>query len=222
MINLNEIQTSTRPLLDLESDLLLMGCFEGANFNLIQKKLNVDNGNQLKNAMEIDAFNGEKETSMTVYGNSGFKKIHIVGLGEKKDFTLDKMRSIASNCMRFINENKIQNVLIDGDSFGLGKNAFAQSYSEGLMLGSYVFDNYKTDKNKDRKSVDVTFCGKIDVNALKIGQVLGGAVCFSRDLGNHPANILTPTYLAKAAKKISDDNSKMDCSIFDGKELKKI
>ena len=55
--------------------------------------------------------------------------------------------------------------------------------------------------NKDRKSVDVTFCGKIDVNALKIGQVLGEAVCFSRDLGNHPANILTPTYLAKAAKK---------------------
>ena len=41
MINLNKINTTKRPLLDLESDLLLMGFFEGANFNLIQKKLNV-------------------------------------------------------------------------------------------------------------------------------------------------------------------------------------
>ena len=37
MINLNKINTTKRPLLDLESDLLLMGFFEGANFNLIQK-----------------------------------------------------------------------------------------------------------------------------------------------------------------------------------------
>ncbi|MEE2858330.1 MAG: leucyl aminopeptidase [Candidatus Neomarinimicrobiota bacterium] len=222
MINLNKINTTKRPLLDLESDLLLMGFFEGANFNLIQKKLNVDNGNQLKNAFEADAFKGEKETSMTVYGNTGFKKIHVVGLGEKKDFSLDNMRSIASNLMRFINEKKIQNVIIDSDSFGLGKNTFAQSCCEGLVLGSYVFDDYKTDKNKDVKLVDIIFSGKIDSNALKTGQVLGEAVCFSRDLGNHPANILTPTYLAKAAKQIADGNPKMECNIFDGKELKKM
>ena len=59
MINLNKINTAKRPLLDLESDLLLMGFFEGDNFNLIQKKLNVDNANQLKNAFEADAFKGE-------------------------------------------------------------------------------------------------------------------------------------------------------------------
>ena len=221
MINLNTIKTTKRPLLDLESDLLLIGSFEGANFNLIQKKLNVDNGIQLKNALEADGFKGEKETSMTVYGSSGFKKIHIVGLGEKKDFTLDKMRSIASNCMRFINENKIQNVLIDGDSFGLGKNAFAQSYSEGLVLGSYVFDDYKTDKSKDVKLVDVIFCGKTDSNALKTGQVLGEAVCFSRDLGNHPANILTPTYLANESKRISKAKN-MKSTIFDVSEFEKM
>ena len=27
-------------------------------------------------------------------------------------------------------------------------------------------------------------------------QILGESVCFARDLGNHPAYILTPTYLA--------------------------
>ena len=41
-------------------------------------------------------------------------------------------------------------------------------------------------------------------------------------MGNHPANILTPTYLAKAAKKISDNSVNMECNIVDGKDLKKM
>ena len=48
---------------------------------------------------------------------------------------------------------------------------------------------------------------------------MGTAVGFARDLGNHPANILTPTYLSKEAKNIAKDNSKMDCHIFEMKDL---
>ena len=40
-----------------------------------------------------------------------------------------------------------------------------------------------------------------DVNNISLnkGLILGTAVGFARDLGNHPANILTTSYLAKAA-----------------------
>jgi len=222
MINLNKIKITKRSLLDMESDLLLMGFFEEANLSLIQKKLNDAIGNQLINAMEIDNFNGKKDTSMTLYGNDDMKKIHVVGLGKKKEYLVDEMRSTGSNLMRFINDNKIKNVLIDGDSFGLGKKIFAQSFSEGLVLGAYTFDDYKTDSDVSSVLVDVVFCGNVDGKALDVGQVLGEAVCFSRDLGNHPPNILTPTYLSKAAKEISDGNSKMECKIIDGKEFKKM
>ena len=39
-------------------------------------------------------------------------------------------------------------------------------------------------------------------------------MCFARDLGNHPANILTPTYLANESKRISKSKN-MKCKIFD-------
>ena len=84
MINLNKIKITKRSLLDVESDLLLIGFFEEANLSSIRKKLNDAIGNQLINAMEIDNFNGKKDTSMTLYGNDDMKKIHVVGLGKNK------------------------------------------------------------------------------------------------------------------------------------------
>ena len=50
-------------------------------------------------------------------------------------------------------------------------------------------------------------CGNVDKKSIDKGRVLGSSVCFSRDLGNHPANILTPTYLAKEAEKMGLVNS---------------
>jgi leucyl aminopeptidase len=57
---------------------------------------------------------------------------------------------------------------------------------------------------------------------LDKGLIIGQSVGFARDLSNHPANVLTPTYLAKEAKKVADNSPKMEYTVFDVKEFKKM
>ena len=49
---------------------------------------------------------------------------------------------------------------------------------------------------------DIANDPRIHENKVKV-QVIGESVNYARDLGNHPANFLTPTYLANEAKEIS-------------------
>ena len=78
----------------------------------------------------------------------------------------------------------------------------------------------KVEKENSLKSAFII--GKVDSNVTNKGLVLGESVSFARDLGNHPANIMTPTLLAKKGKEIADVSAKMGCHIFNLKEIKKI
>ena len=41
---------------------------------------------------------------------------------------------------------KVSSISIDSDSFGLNNDNLAQAFSEGLMLGQYSFNHYKSKK----------------------------------------------------------------------------
>ena len=100
--------------------------------------------------------------------------------------------------------------MLDAQSFNLENNEYAQAISEGILLGQYKFLNYKSKNNKNPLIDKIFINGKCNKNALYKGTVIGEAVNYSRDLGNHPPNILTPTYLAKEAESFSKSkNSRM-------------
>ena len=67
-------------------------------------------------------------------------------------------------------------------------------------MDGYAFLDYKT-KGDDRfelKSATVLGCDSPDIAK---GAAVANAVCFARDLGNHPGNITTPSRLAEAARE---------------------
>ena len=97
---------------------------------------------------------------------------------------------------------------------------YCQSCGEALVLGSYQFLDYKTGKDDgfELKSATVLGCDSPDVAK---GAAIGNAVCFSRDLGNHPGNITTPSRLAEAAQEIADEGG-MKLTVFDSEEFTEI
>ena len=222
MINLAEIKTTKRSYRDIESNLLVVGLFQDKQLHPQLKSLDVQIENKLSYAMDLEKFIGKKATSLSLYGSGPIKRIILIGLGKQKNYNTDTARSIASNIIRYADELKIESFAVDGDSLGLKKDLITQAFAEGLILGSYRFDDYKTKEDEDTRASSVTICGTVDKKSLEKGRVLGMSVCFARDLGNHPANILTPTYLSREAEKIAQDSSKMECHIFDFKELKKM
>ena len=186
----------------------------------INKNLDVLFDNRINKAMKIDSFKGNYGKYIELYGSKNISKICIIGLGDKKKFNSDKLRSIAAIIIRNAESNKISSISIDSKTFGLENNDYCQALSEGLMLGQYTFTDYKS--KKTNYSVNkVKIVGKANLQSLDKGYVIGSAVNYSRDLGNHPANILTPTYLVNEAKEISKSNN-FKLKVIDVKDFQKL
>ena len=138
MINLTEIKTTKRSYRDIESDLLIVGLFKNKELTRQLKRLDTSIEHELSNAMELDGFNGSNNTQLTLYGSKSIKRILFIGLGEQKNYTTDRARSIASKLTRYADELKINSFTVDGDSLSLRKNHIAQAFVEGLILAALV------------------------------------------------------------------------------------
>ena len=177
-------------------------------------------GKTIESAIKTDSFKGDLGKKIELYSDGKVSKLSVYGLGVKNKFDSDKLRSLAANIVRNIEFNKVSSVCIDSNSFGLDDSDNAQAFSEGLLLGQYKFLDYKSKQDKPTLK-KVTFIGNANLNSLNKGLIIGGSVNYARDLGNHPANILTPTYLANEAKEISKTKN-FKIKIIDVKEFQKL
>ena len=89
---------------------------------------------------------------------------------------------------------------------------FIQTFIEGVYLGTYTFDKYKSDK-KDANPLTVKLhsANRTMVRGvIEKTNLLMQSVFFSRDLVNEPANELTPLQLAERTKnELSDAGVKV-------------
>src|SRR5690606_31695192 len=83
--------------------------------------------------------------------------------------------------------------------------------AEGLRLGAYRFDKWKTQDTPDKGfSISQASLHHEDLRrsaaaqkALELGNAIGEAVAFARDLINESPSLMTPTALAQAAQKMA-------------------
>lgn len=100
---------------------------------------------------------------------------------------------------------------------------------EGMVLGSYSFDHYKSKKNKmhiNEVSISMQGYSKHEVSlesasrAVHNGEIAATATNFTRDIVNTTPEDCYPKTLAKIARKLAKQNS-LECTILAPKELKK-
>ena len=206
---------------DSSSELMVLGRFKDTKMDKSISFLSKNDQKSILDSLSIDLSNGRVGEYMILPGTSTFKRIMIYNLGDKSKLTSDKLRAYASKLFTLVNSKKIKEMTIDINSFSIGSNDKAQSFLEGLVLGSYKFEDYKGNKNKNNHLSDISLYGKIDNAIIKKARTIGESVCFARDLGNHPANILTPTYIANESKRISKAKN-MKCSITDVSKFEKM
>lgn len=97
----------------------------------------------------------------------------------------------------------------------LAPEEISASLVEGLLLGGYRFDRYKTPKNEDEQPVRVErFSLRIGAlpdqavrEGLRYGQVLAQSTITARDMANMPANEWTPAAFADYARDLSKKTS---------------
>ena len=219
MVILKSIQVENKK--DLKTELLVLGRFKDVNIKKAISFLSSDDKIRILDAVSVDLSDGEVGDYILVKGSSSYNRIMLFNMGDKKKLTNDKMRAFGSKLYSLVNSKKIKKMVLDTKSFSMTSNDKNQSIIEGMILGSYRFEDYKSNKNKKNYLTNISLMGNIDKTIVKKAQIIGESVCFARDLGNHPANILTPTYLANESKRISKAKN-MNCTVTDVSKFEKM
>jgi leucyl aminopeptidase len=146
------------------------------------------------------------------------------GVGERKDFDVPTMRKslgrVASSIGRFGHAATTFPQAVEGDA-----NDAVQAAAEGLGLGGYRFDRYKS-KNEHKSLSKVTVVGNGDADrrvgreAARRAEVVVDAVSWARDLVNTPAGDLPPAELGRQAQAMAKAEG-LTCKIWGEADLKR-
>lgn len=79
------------------------------------------------------------------------------------------------------------------------------AFLEGLLLGSYRFDKYKSEKKKGLQAITV-FHPFLETKQIKYLNVVSQAVAFTRTLVNEPAGFLTAKKLSSIFEQTGEDS----------------
>ena len=159
------------------------------------------------------------------FGSMPARIVAIVGLGKRKDFTVDRIRGVAGEfcrALRKVNCHKIATILHGTDIGGLELEDSAQAITEGSLLGLYSYTEYKKPEYGNIEEMLIVAREEDSVlvleRAISKGKLIAEAVNLARDMGNEPANYMTPSKMAEIAKDIADKHD-LEIKVFGREDM---
>jgi len=151
--------------------------------------------------------------------------VAIAGLGKRQDFNVDKIRGVAGEfcrALRKLNCHRIATILHGAGIGGIEPEASTEAIVEGALLGLYSFTKYKKPEYEDIEEmlIVVREKGKVPIleSAIGKGKLVAEATNLARDMVNEPANYMTPSQMAEAAKKIASKYN-LEFKVFDQEDM---
>lgn len=145
---------------------------------------------------------------------AGAENLLFVGLGRVEELSSEKLcteelRKAGGNCWTKLVSEKVKDgtvVFMDDEMTIKQTRAFA----EGLVLGAYRFDKYKSRSSKENESpselifltTDSSVKEHLSEELKKVDQLVE-AIAVTRDWSNEPSNIGTPEYFTAEARKLA-------------------
>ena len=206
---------------EIKSDLLIVNLFEGTTLpggatGAVDKELsNVISDFVIKK----ERFTGEfgKMYVLPVPNHKILTKVLIVGLGKRDEFTLNRLRVLASKVIQKVktmeNVKNVVSMLHGAGCAGFDPYDCAKVIAEGTMIGGFAFDKYKSDAKEAVKTFTVAEIDKNNFDRAKEGfergVLTGDTINYARDLITEPAEKVTPAYLADIASELDLDEVKI-------------
>ena len=163
--------------------------------------------------------------------NSNLKRILLVGCGNRKELDIIKYRKVLDSCITALKSTGSPDAISTLTTLDI-KNHSVQSLTRMHILLAediyYQYDQTLSKKKTPNKLKRIKFtCGLASqLKQIKQGIIQGKAIAdgmmVTKELGNLPANLCTPRYLAKTAQSIKKGQGKLSLTILDEREMKKL
>ncbi len=213
-----QITVKNQPANQAAADLLAIPVFkiEGKKKLTPRSLASLDKalGGCISRVVTAGDFQGAANQTTLLYpeGSTRAARVLLIGMGDASKCDLEKIRDAAGRCAKTAKSKKARRLALLIPSLRRPKpEEVAQALAEGIVLGSYRFDEFLTGKKSKVGTTRLTLlCDKTARTAAlraaaRRGVVLAESQNLARDLSNHPGNSMPPAALAKEAVRVAKE-----------------
>lgn len=182
----------------------------------------------LKPILKTGDFSGKEGETFIIYPEGLLEtRVLLLGLGERKGITVERLRRAFAAATKFGMQKKLHAVNIVIPKIDtLSEDELVQGLVEGLLLPNYLFSQNRSESGQESGPTTLQSIGLIGISKAgleKAEEVLTicEGVYFARDLVNGNADDVTPQFLAKVAKGVEKTLPGVHTTVFDKKRIEK-
>ncbi|MCW8887281.1 MAG: leucyl aminopeptidase, partial [Motiliproteus sp.] len=225
-----EFHISTIPTQQLETECLVVGIGDGGELCPAAKALDEAGGGYISAIIKAGDITGKKAETLLLQAIPGIeaKRTLLVGLGKAEERTDVQFVKIVQAAQKVISAIQCSNAAFNlGESAAKDRDCYwiSRMLVETFSNGLYRFDQLKSKDSDPIKLEMVSLCvQEEDEDTACLGIAEGAAIAngmsLSRDLGNLPGNVCTPTYLAEQAQQLSAEHEIIEVEVLEEADMK--
>jgi leucyl aminopeptidase len=221
-----QITIDARPFATIATEALVTYVFEEENpVRGRAAELDQAAGGALRKLAESGELSGKALEMTLLHYVSGVaaQRILLVGAGKPEKFNTAELRKLAGAALRYLKARKVTRLAFLARESDRSAAA-AQGVTEGLLLGNFESDKYKTEK-KNGKEIEAAVLAGWDAattaeaeRGIARGRIIAESQNYTRELVNEPSNRLTPRMLAERAEAMARETG-LAVEIFDERKI---
>ena len=229
-----QFEITTQGLNSLQADLAIAPVYQDGKPAKATAGLTAGLRSQIKQAMACGDIRGKPGDTLllTHTGRLGVRHLLLAGLGPKAKLDAAGWRKAMQAAVQRSERSAavtVVNLLGLEEVPDLDARRKVRIFAEQWHYASYRYTatrKAKKDARPQQRQLTVAVDGDAEVphatEGLQQGQAIGRARNYARQLGNLPANICTPAYLASEARKLARSSTRVSAKILLEKEMKEL
>lgn len=190
---------------------IVVGVFEPRKLSLPGEILNKASNQFISDLLRRGDLEGKPGSTLLLHNVPGVAsdRVLLVGLGKEKEFHEKEYRTAIATAVRTLNEIGAFDATLTLTELSLKKRDIPWRIRQAVMVSMeslYRFDQFKSKKDEVRRplrKLTLAIDSRADLTASEVAMTQALAIAqgmnLTKDLGNLPGNICTPTYLAEQA-----------------------
>ncbi|MGH9767190.1 MAG: leucyl aminopeptidase [Blastocatellia bacterium] len=224
-----EVKADSRQFHEIECDAMAVAVFEGEKPDEgALAEINKRSNGVIASLIETGEFTGKSGENAYVHspGDMKARRLLLLGAGKKDEFNAGDVRKMAGTAARTLRGKKARSFafLRPKELAQLPIGDSAQAATEGALIALFDPDKYHTnDKTENQLETMILAPNGADPDeverAIERGRIIAEATNFAREVINEPANVMTPTELARRAEEVAKDYG-LEIDVLDEARMK--
>lgn len=217
------------------SQCLVVAVYEGLKLSPAASSVDAADAHQLTTLLKREGFQGKAGQSLLLLNPQGIaaERLLVLGFGSQKDgsVSVDNFRRAAQKIGESLKPTPCTEITIALDDISVTGQEIdwqARQIAENLGQLEYRADGLKSKPAEISLQLKKVLLGTTKnqvakaTRGLDLGHAIAKGINFTRNLGDLPGNICTPTYLAEQAKQLAKGQAKLSVNVLEEKQMKEL